>query len=59
MDKSCHKKRCRYKGEPFIGVRDTAKHSKKGTFNLCHKHWLELVKIEGSLTDNVRAWCDR
>lgn len=56
--KSCDKKRCRYKGEPYIGIRDTGKHSKKKTYDLCHKHYLELCELDGSMTDTVRAFCE-
>jgi hypothetical protein len=55
---TCHVKRCRYKGEPFIGIRDTAKHSRRTTFDLCHEHWLMVADLDGSMSDQIRAFCE-
>lgn len=56
MSDKCDYLRCRQ--EPFIGVRDTAKHSKNKDYNLCHKHWLELCGVESTtLGGVVRDFC--
>jgi len=45
----CSYKRCRSVGD-YIGVADR----NDGTFHLCHKHWLSVAKLDGSIQTNLK-----
>ena len=58
MAATCDVKRCRHSGEPFIGIRDTAAHTRRTTFDLCYDHWVMITDLDGSICNQVRAFCE-